>query len=382
MNTDARSPGSARPAHPASGPIPSLDGIRALAVALVFLAHSGLEQVVPGGLGVTVFFVLSGFLITTLMRIEFAASGRIAFGAFYARRLLRLMPPLVIVLVAAGVLASLSIIDGGFSVGGFLAALLYAGNYHVIANDFRGMPAGLGVVWSLAIEEHYYLLYPPLAALLLRLRSPPAAAAVLVALCAAVLVWRCWLVWQGAPGAYVTMASDTRADAILAGCVLAIWRNPWLEPSPPSKVASDGLLFAACVALLLLSVLERGEAFRLSVRFTLQSVAIAGLIYLAVARAERWPARWLSARPLVYLGTISYTVYLVHHVVLLGLARHWPQWSWLQLTLAGALLTWAVAEPMRRWVDRPCAALRRRLHQRALARTPSPRLRFGPGLPP
>lgn len=356
-----------------AGAIPSLDGIRAVAVLLVFFAHSGLEQVVPGGLGVTVFFVLSGFLITTLMRIEHARSGRLALRAFYLRRLLRLMPPLAIVLVVTGVLSALSVIGGGFSVGGFLAALLYAGNYHVIANDFQGMPAGIGLVWSLAIEEHYYLVYPPLAVWLLRLRSTERAAAVLAALCLLVLAWRIVLVSRGAPADHVMMATDTRADAILVGCVLALWRNPWLEPAPP-RPARDAGLAAACVAVLLFTLLVRDETFRLTVRYTLQSVAVAGLLWLAVARADRAPARWLGLRPLVYLGTISYTVYLVHHVVLLGLARHWPEWGWLPLTLAGALLTLAIAEPMRRWVEQPCAALRQRLHRRSLEREGAPAL--------
>jgi peptidoglycan/LPS O-acetylase OafA/YrhL len=76
-----------------SGNIPSLDGIRAIAVCVVFFAHSGLEHLIPGGLGVTIFFVLSGYLISTLMRMEHAASGALDFRAFYLRRLLRLMPP-------------------------------------------------------------------------------------------------------------------------------------------------------------------------------------------------------------------------------------------------------------------------------------------------
>ena len=82
-----------------------------------------------------------------------------------------------------------------------------------------------------------------------------------------------------------------------------------------------------------------------------------------MARADRLPFRWLNARPLVYIGTISYTIYLSHHVILSGLAKHWPQLGWLWLTLAGAVLTLAVAEPMRRWVEQPCAALRKRLHR-------------------
>ncbi len=147
-----------------AGSIPSLNGIRAVAVLLVFLAHGGLEHVVPGGLGVTIFFVLSGYLITTLMRVEHDRHSRIDFRNFYLRRLVRLMPPLVVVVALAALLAALGVIGGAFSAEGLLAALFYFGNYFVIAHDFRGMPAGIGVVWSLAIEEHFYLLFPPVAA--------------------------------------------------------------------------------------------------------------------------------------------------------------------------------------------------------------------------
>jgi len=344
-------------------PIPSLDGVRALAVSLVFLAHSGLERIVPGGLGVTIFFVLSGFLITTLLRVEAERSGRIALGSFYLRRLLRLMPPLVIVLAAAALLSSLGLIDGRFTPGGLLAALLYAGNYHAIANDFQGVPAGIGVVWSLAIEEHYYLLYPPLVALLLRRTSLHRAAALLGVLCVVVLGWRSALALHGASVNHLTMGTDTRVDAILVGCVLALWRNPWLDELPRPMGSRGRVLVAACLGMLLLTLLVRDELFRVTLRFSLQSVAIAGLLHAAVAHAGQWPWRWLNARPLVYLGSISYTVYLSHHLILLGLARHEPAWGWFGLTLAGALLTLAVAEPMRRWVELPCARWRQRLHR-------------------
>lgn len=352
--------------------IPSLDGLRAVAVALVFLAHSGLDHVVPGGLGVTLFFVLSGYLITTLLRAEQVRDGRIALGRFYLRRLLRLMPPLLLVAAGAAVLSSLALIDGGFSLGGLLAALLYAGNYHAIVHDFQGFPAGIGVVWSLAIEEHYYLLYPPLAAVLLRTGSLRRLAILLALLCAVVLAWRTALVLHGASADYVTMATDTRVDAILVGCIAALWRNPWLDASARPMRRRDWAIVALCLAALLGSLAYRDEGFRLGLRFTVQSLAIAGLLRVAVAQPDRLPFRWLNARPLVYLGSISYTVYLSHHVILLGLARQWPQWGWFGLTLAGAVLTLLVAEPVRRWVELPCAAWRRRLHRRAADAAPAP----------
>jgi peptidoglycan/LPS O-acetylase OafA/YrhL len=360
------------PSRHATGAIPSLDGIRAIAVSLVFLAHGGLENFIPGGLGVTIFFVLSGYLITTLMRIERARSGNIDYRSFYLRRLLRLMPPLFIVVAAAALLAAASVIDGSFTSSGLFAALFYFGNYYVISHDFHGMPAGLGVVWSLAIEEHYYLLYPPLAFLLLRIARVGRSATVLSMLCATVLAWRYWLVFHGASEAYLTMATDTRVDAILIGCIMALARNPWLDPVPAQNTVKDWGIAAVCAAVLVGTLLYRDETFRFTARYTLQSLAIAPLIYLAVARTDRLPFRWLNTRPLVYIGTVSYTIYLSHHLILSGLAKHWPQLSWIWLALVGAVLTLAVAEPMRRWVEQPCAALRRRLHRKTRARETPP----------
>jgi peptidoglycan/LPS O-acetylase OafA/YrhL len=356
----------------ATGAIPSLDGIRAIAVSLVFFAHSGLENIIPGGLGVTIFFVLSGYLITTLMRIEHSRSGSISYRGFYLRRLLRLMPPLFIVVAAAALLSAVSIIDGDFTLGGLLSALFYFGNYYVISHDFHGIPAGLGLVWSLAIEEHYYLFYPPLAALLLRVGRVRLSVSLLSMICAAVLAWRYWLVFHGASEAYLTMATDTRVDAILIGCLMALLRNPWLDRVSPPKALNDCAIASVCIATLAGTLLYRDDVFRLTARYTLQSLAIAPLIYLAVARADRLPFRWLNARPLVYIGTISYTIYLAHHVILSRLVKHWPQLGWVWLTLAGVALTLAVAEPMRRWVERPCAKLRKRLHEKILARETAP----------
>jgi peptidoglycan/LPS O-acetylase OafA/YrhL len=354
--------------------IPLLDGIRAIAVSLVFYAHSGLERFIPGGLGVTIFFVLSGFLITTLMRIEYGKRGHIGFGSFYLRRLIRLMPPLVIVVGVAWLLSSLGVIDGRFSLAGLLSALFYFGNYHVIAQDFAGMPGGMGIVWSLAIEEHYYLLYPPLAALLLHWRRPAASVMVLALLCAAVLLWRYWLVLHDANLNYIMMATDTRVDAILIGCALALGLNPWLDPLPAKRPGLQWFLAATSVIVLIFTFVYRDEFFRLTLRYTLQSLAIAVLLYLAVAHHDRSPFRWLGARPLVYIGSISYSIYLSHHLILLALAKYWPHGGWLGLTIGGALLTLLVAEPMRRWVEVPCAQWRRRLHEQALLRARRPDL--------
>lgn len=352
--------------------IPSLDGIRAVAITMVFFAHSGLEDLIPGGLGVTIFFVLSGYLITTLMRIEYDNTGGFHYRGFYLRRVLRLMPPLFIIVFFEFLLSAAGVIDGQFSISGMLSVLFYFGNYHMIAADFHGTPAGLSVIWSLAIEEQYYLLFPPLAILLFRIGRTGVSAATLFALCLAVLGWRYWLILHGASEAYLYMATDARVDSILTGCLLAVLHNPWLDPVTPRKSLKDWLVISVCIAVLLGTLLYRDEFFRFTLRFTLQNFAIAPLIYLAVARSDRFPFSWLNTRPMVYIGSISYTFYLTHLVIMFGLAKHWPQLGWMWLTLGAAVLTVAVAEPMRRWVEEPCARLRKRLHQKYLSDKSSP----------
>ncbi len=347
---------------PSSRSIPSLDGVRGIAVCLVFFAHSGLENLLPGGLGVTIFFVLSGYLITTLMVGEYRLTGSINYAAFYLRRLMRLMPPLLIVTALAGALSALSLIEGGFSGKGVLSVLFYFSNYYAINHDFQGLPAGMGVTWSLAVEEHYYLFYPPLAYLLLRIGKIRLSAMVLSILCMGVLAWRCWLALHGASEAYLGMATDTRIDAILVGSLMGFSCNPWLAPDRFHNGRRQWAVAAVCCLTLLATLLYRAEFFRLTVRYTLQSLAIAPLIYLSIARSGHGAFRWLNSRPMVYLGTVSYTIYLSHQVILYFVERQWPQLGWAATTVATACIALAVAESMRRWVEQPCVKLRRRLH--------------------
>lgn len=356
----------------AGGNIPSLDGIRTIAVGLVFFAHSAHQTFLPGGLGVTIFFVLSGYLITTLMRIEHGQRGHISFRLFYLRRVLRLMPPLFVVVMLGLLLSKTGVIAGEFSLAGLLSVLFYFANYFIAAFNFEGLPAGFGVMWSLAVEEHYYLFYPPLAAVLLRVGRIGLSASVLLGLCAAVLGWRFVLFANGASENYLTSATDTRIDAILIGCLMALVRNPWLENAPRSSRLQEWALIAVCLGALLASLVIRDETFRHTWRYTLQSLAIAPLIYLAVARADRWPFSWLNTRPMVYIGTVSYTIYLTHHVIILMVQRHLPGAAWPATTLVALALTLLVAEAMRRTVEEPCARLRKRLHRESGAAVKRP----------
>jgi peptidoglycan/LPS O-acetylase OafA/YrhL len=159
------------------------------------------------------------------------------------------------------------------------------------------------------------------------------------------------------------MGTDTRVDAILIGCLLAMVRNPWLEAPRQSSSARDAGFAMACLALLIGTLLWRSEFFRQTLRYTLQSASIAGLLYLAVARSSMAPFRWLSARPLVYLGTVSYTFYLAHYLVLLSAEQYIGAYGRFTVALITAAVTLAIAELMRRYVESPFAVLRRRLHE-------------------
>jgi peptidoglycan/LPS O-acetylase OafA/YrhL len=348
--------------NPAGGPIPSLDGLRAISVSLVFFSHGGLENVIPGGLGVTIFFVLSGFLITTLMREEYAASNSISFRAFYLRRFLRLMPPLAIITGIAVALSLISALGSPFTLTGLLSVLFYFSNYFRIVHGPIGLPPGLGITWSLAIEEHYYLLYPPLALALLKYGRPMFSAVTLTLLCALILAWRCWLKLHGATEDHLSMGTDTRVDAILIGCLLALIRNPWLDPLPAANRTREFSIAGVCLGVLLATILWRSDFFRVTFRYTLQCLAIAGLLYLAVARPKVIPFRWLNTRPLVYLGAISYTVYLCHYLVLIWAQAHVSGLGRVGVVAVTAVVTLGIASLMREWVEAPFAVLRRRLH--------------------
>ena len=153
--------------------IPSLDGIRAVSFFLVFLAHAGLGKVlVPGGFGVTIFFLLSGFLITTLLRLEYQRFRRISLKDFYLRRSLRILPPLYVTLGLSMLIVVIWNVPTGIPFAATLSqALQYANYYQIYATHLVSMP-GTGVFWSLAVEEHFYLLFPLIYIWMVWLRCP------------------------------------------------------------------------------------------------------------------------------------------------------------------------------------------------------------------
>jgi peptidoglycan/LPS O-acetylase OafA/YrhL len=300
--------------------IPSLDGFRAIAVLLVFASHAIKSVAIPGRLGVTMFFFLSGYLITTLLRQEAEQTGTIGIRDFCIRRALRIVPPFL-----ATFLPLIAALQAGWLIGtvrldAILAAVLYCANYFMIATSHHAMPPGTGVLWSLAVEEHFYLFFPFLFALLrLHVRNGRRQALVLLGVCALVLAWRCALVFQLHQGTIerLRIATDTRIDSILFGCVLALHGNPMLDaPSHIPERVWKYWLFPLSVLVLLMSLLLTDDRLRETVRYSVQGLALYAVFVVAI----RWPGWWLI-RPLNwqavrFLGALSYSFYLVHDIVI------------------------------------------------------------------
>src|SRR3954451_14568507 len=217
----SESPSSAPPTAPFTHQ-PALDGIRALAVIAVMLFHAGNTYATAGFIGVDVFLVLSGFLITTLLLRELASTGGVAFGAFWMRRARRLLPALILVLVAVALFGAFVATDDealGLR-GDLLGSLFYVQNWRFVisgASYFTqfGSPSPLRHMWSLAIEEQWYLIWPLLlcGSRAIPRRNLRLVTAVILALAAGSAVLMAALYDQGGDASRAYYGTDTRAQA-------------------------------------------------------------------------------------------------------------------------------------------------------------------------
>ena len=342
--------------------IPALDGARGAGVLGVLFFHAGH---LPGGwLGVDLFFVLSGFLITSLLLAEHQQSGRVSILAFWARRARRLIPALFLFLLGVAVYTVVLALPEGLDRirGDGLATLFYAANWYAIYAgheywDLFLVPSPLDHTWSLAIEEQLYLFWPPLLLLLLwlsrgSLRFLAIAAAGLGGLSA---LWMAWLYDPAEGTARVYFGTDTRASATLLGAALAaLLREPvrrWPEVSTP---LGDVAAFAGALVLALTwTTLDgndprvyRGGLFALALAAT---AVIAG----AVLAPRGLAARLLSNTPLRLLGVVSYGLYLWHWPIFLALTPERVGLDGFALTGVRIAASLAVATLSYRLLERP-----------------------------
>lgn len=356
----AQTDGAVQAPKPAALHIPTLDGLRAASFALVFLAHAGLGDRVPGGFGVTVFFFLSGYLIATLLRLEIERTGKIDFRAFYLRRVLRILPPFYLILFAAVTLSEFGLLPGRAELAPTLAQVFHFANYWQILHTSAGQASGTGVYWSLAVEEHFYLIFPWLYLLLWRFVTSSKRPYVILAVCATVLAWRCYLVHVGVSTERTYAATDTRFDSLLFGCLLATTNNPALErPGVPASNFWKWGLLPLGIAALLFSFLYRGSAFRETFRYTLQGLALIPIFVVGIRNPGWGPFALLNLRGAKFVGLLSYSLYLIHQVVLAYCEKNLHLSA---VTRGGVaiVISFALALVVHRYVERPTARLRRR----------------------
>jgi peptidoglycan/LPS O-acetylase OafA/YrhL len=306
--------------------IPSLNGIRAVSVLLVFFAHAGYGDFVPGGFGVTVFFFLSGFLITSLLIDEFYRNNSISIKKFFIRRLSRLFPPLIVFLTVVYFLTYLAITPGGIcGVGGFSQVFYFANYYSIFFSKAGGIPDGTGILWSLAVEEHFYIFYPMLILLGFRYLTLRQIGGAIALACILILAWRIILVTEyEVSTARTYYATDTRIDSILFGCLLAIFGSPLKKELKDCKAISWIELSILLVSFLVLiaTFLYRDPVFRETFRYSIQGLALMPVFYFSIAKYESNLFKWLNFRVTNNIGLISYSFYLVHFVVIHALKQN------------------------------------------------------------
>jgi peptidoglycan/LPS O-acetylase OafA/YrhL len=288
--------------------LPALDGLRAVAVFTVVASHSNLPLRIPGDLGVSAFFVLSGFLITRLLVRERERTGEVSIRRFYLRRTMRIFPAYYAFLLLSYALDARA---GQLWSNTLLAnALTYTVNYF---NAFNHHPStSVAHAWSLAVEEQFYLLWP-LAFVILAKRGRRALVTGVSLAALAAVAWRSWLYLGGhVDPSYVYNAFDTRLDNLAVGCLLALAVDYDTVVAAAGRVAERSWFPIVTLALLLTSRIATPESYHYSIGFTVDALLVATLIVqlLQLYRTRLWS--WLEWRTVRYLGAISYPIYLYH----------------------------------------------------------------------
>jgi peptidoglycan/LPS O-acetylase OafA/YrhL len=363
---------SSEPATRRLGHVPALTGLRGIAVLLVVLVHSGpllpgkyrqgivFEFTQGGFLGVDLFFALSGFLITSLLLEEHGRSGRVGFRNFYARRALRLLPALYVMLAAFAVYSVVAGLDWYQTKMSIIWAVLYATNFQTIVAPASVAPE-LGHLWSLAIEEQFYFVWPIVFVTVLHRvrRVAPLVVGLLVAIYMIALN-RYALVAGGADPFLVFVRLDTRADELLIGALAAVL---WYHRKPRASRWFE-LLGWAGAATFVWCIFQGSpkDEFWFKGGFTLVGVAATAMVVAGVS--GQWSARRvLGWRPLLILGEVSYGLYLWHLPIFEAVRAHGGGWRpGMHLVVAWGITAVVTAAS---WflVERPANRLKRRFRR-------------------
>jgi peptidoglycan/LPS O-acetylase OafA/YrhL len=347
--------------------IPSLDGLRALSIAAVVLGHGSgthgfpewLTELLRNGyidianLGVRIFFVISGFLITGLLRDELVRSDAINLRRFFFRRTFRIVPAYVAFLTIVWLLSGVGVTD----VTG--RDLLHAATY--TTNYFVERSWDVGHLWSLAVEEQFYLLWP----LTFGVLGIVSGRRVLLGVALVIPVWRVaqsMLLPELRP--LIGSSFETTADALAIGCLLSLFKDELLARDRVRQLLRSTWL----VPILLLVGIAASARHRpaLLVGIPILNVAVAALVARAVFLSDGTLGRLLNQRGLAFLGTLSYSLYLWQQVFMNRNSSQW--WTAFPQNL---LLAFVAALLSYRLVEKPCLQWREQIEKR-LFRTPQP----------
>lgn len=350
-------------ARPRLGYLPGLDGIRALSVLAVIAYHLDYEWAAGGYLGVEVFFVLSGFLITRLLLDEEWRTGAISRRDFWLRRARRLLPAVIVLIIAVWIWAVVALPPGEAALfrGDAFASLLYVQNWHAIIADQPyfasfGRPSPLRHLWSLAIEEQFYLLWPLAIPVALR-RLERRRTAALIAVGIAVSAWLMNLTADIAAPERAYYGTDTRAFGILLGGLVAFgWTPERVRPTlaRPARWIVDSLGVGAFLALVWqFSTRSEFDPWTYPQGFLFVDVCSIVLLVAATHPASSLH-RIAGADALAALGRRSYSLYLWHWPVIV-FTRPGVDWGldgWTALAARVALIA-ALSEASYRFVEQP-----------------------------
>jgi peptidoglycan/LPS O-acetylase OafA/YrhL len=333
---------------------PFFDGLRGISILAVIIFHLDFFWFRGGFLGVDIFFVLSGFLITVLLYQEWQQNGTISLKNFYIRRGLRLFPALALVLIVV------TIVTGEYKPS--LYALSYCANW---VQAFTGYKS-LGVLthtWSLAVEEQFYLLWPLLFVAIMKLGLKRRAIVILLlALIAAVAINRAAQEYAGQPIYRVYNGFDTRADALLLGCLtglLVSWQvklKSWLARA----IIHYGAIGASLMIMMLslrVTYLTRYMYYGL---FTVVAAGVCVILYRLLDTPPKIILRLLENPVLVWIGRVSYGLYLWHLVIFMLIRPNWPWPALVALQLSVLLIVVTLSFYL---VEQPCLKLKKRFSQ-------------------
>lgn len=343
---------------------PELDGLRGAAILSVMAFHAHAPFLKGGFIGVDIFFVLSGFLITSLLVSEYDRYGSVSLKSFYMRRVLRLAPALIVLLLAF-CLASFLFLGNEQANRNYvdsLISLFYLSNW---ARAFSlHPPYFLGHTWSLSIEEQFYIVWPILLLTFLRFFSSRKLV-ILFTISLALLAWafRVYLLMNGATPERLYNGLDTRADALMVGCTFGVaYASGFFNKKPLKLMLSKILVFLAPISALILLAFSAGANWRNPYMYQFGFFAIELLTAIIVVdimlNDKSTIKRMLTTKALVWVGSISYGLYLWHYPIYRAMFS-------LKITgffviTIGSLITFSVATVSYHFIEKPILKIKKR----------------------